>query len=191
MISELRAAVTGTLAAAAGGVGGLFEQRGPVFAATLRIADGGRLPGGTSLLTPGERKAFVRIAPDSAATVARTVCIKVPDAYGPGRDQDFLFATSGDGAPMHHAVVPTATAREGLYSSLWLYLAGLEPVTFGARFATDDTLEFLIGGVLSRFRAVGTITLDGDECTDAHIGFSANNCGNGIRALPPALLYRG
>ena len=190
MITELRDAVAGTLSAAAGDIGGLFEQEGPVFAATFSITDDERLPGGTSLLTPGDRKALVRIAPITTHTVPRTLCIKIPDAYGRGRDQDFLLATSGDGAPMHHAVLPTAAAADRLYSSLWLYLAGFEPVTFGARFTAEDTLEFLVSGVLSKFRPIGTITL-GDECAGAHVAFSADNYGNGIRALPPAMLYRG
>lgn len=193
MISTLqgvRETVTSTLSAALGDLGGLFDQEGPVYTATLRITDDERLPGGTTLLTPGDRKALVRVAPVSTETVHRTVCIKFPDAYGPGRDQDFLFASSGDGAPMHHAVLATGTAHDRLYSSLWLYLAGIELVTFGARFDGSDSLEFLASGVLSRFRPIGRITLE-RETHDAHVAFSANNCGNGIRALPPAMLYRG
>ena len=117
-------AIRSTLSTVLGDVGGLFAQQGVVFAATLEIDDDADLPGGTELLVPGRRDALVRLAPVTDLGVPRTVCVKVPDAYGGGRGQDFLLASSGDGAPMHHAVVPTSTPAH-LYSSLWLYLAGI------------------------------------------------------------------
>jgi hypothetical protein len=186
--------VRATVGAALGDLGGLFDQRGAVFDATLTFDGDARLPGGTTFLRPGTHDAVVRFAPDGAESVPRTLCVKVPGAYGPGRDQDFLFATSGDGAPLHHAVL-SSTSAEGLYSSLWLYLAGVQPVAFGARIATaepkrGDTVEFLLGGVLSRFRRIGTLTL-GERAPDGDVEFSAGHAGGGLRALPPALLYRG
>ncbi len=138
----------------------------------------------------------MRIAPVDDQPVARTVCIKLPNAYSPGADQDFLLASSGDGVPWHHAVLPAGAPGGRLYSSLWLYLAGVEPVTFGARFTTDgipgpgDSIEFLLSGLLSRFRRVGTLSLE-REAPAAHVTFAAANCGEGVRALPPTLLYRG
>jgi hypothetical protein len=185
-----------TASAVLGDVDGLFHRTGPIHAGTLEVSDEG--PGGTQLLRPGTRNVLVRCAPVSSETTPRTLCIKVPDAYGPGADQDFLLATSGDGAPLHHAVVATSGPGAHLYSSLWLYLAGLTPVAFGARTAAPadrmpavgDRIEFLVSGVLSRFHPVGTITLE-REVTSAHITFAANNAGGGLRAMPPALLYRG
>jgi hypothetical protein len=151
--------IRATAGAALGDLGGLFDQRGVVFDATLRFDD-----------------------------------VPLPGAHGPGRDQDFLFATSGDGAPLHHAVL-SSTSAVGLYSSLWLYLAGIRPVAFGARVAAaepkrGDAVEFLLGGVLSRFGRIGTLTL-GERAADADVEFSAGHAGGGLRALPPALLYRG
>lgn len=185
--------IRATVGAALGDLGGLFDQRGVVFDATLRFDDV-PLPGGTTLLRPGVHDAIVRFAPVGSGSVPRTLCIKVPGAYGPGRDQDFLFATSGDGAPLHHAVL-SSTSAVGLYSSLWLYLAGVRPVAFGARVTAaepkrGDAVEFLLGGVLSRFGRIGTLTL-GERAAENDVEFSAGHAGGGLRALPPALLYRG
>ena len=59
------------------------------------------------------------------------------------------MASSGDGAPLHHAVLPTHSVAS-LYSSLWLYLAGWQPVLFGVRAPTTGRdLRFGIGDELS------------------------------------------
>lgn len=57
--------------------------------------------------------------------------------------------------PFHHAALPATRTDERLFSSLWLYLAGVSPVLFGVR-AADSGFRFLISGVLGRFHAVGT-----------------------------------
>ncbi|MCZ8382456.1 hypothetical protein O6P37_26660 [Mycobacterium sp. CPCC 205372] len=184
-----------TVSAVAGGYGGLFDADAPVHQAQLSFDDDAKLPGGTELLRPGLRAdALVRIAPQSDDEAIRTICIKLPDVYGPGRDQDFLLASSMDGVPFHHATVPAARPGDRLYSSLWLYLAGLSPVLFGARMDGEapGQLTFLMCGVLSRFRRVGTLTVNsGATADDADAGFVARNSGGGIRPLPPVLAYRG
>lgn len=92
------------------------------------------LPSGTQLLNPGRRtRALVRSSRSADDAGIRTMAIKLPDLYGPGRDQDFLLASSADGVPMHHVTLPAHEAGSRLYSSLWLYLAGTRPVLFGAR----------------------------------------------------------
>ncbi|PRC54402.1 hypothetical protein C6A85_48945, partial [Mycobacterium sp. ITM-2017-0098] len=82
----------------------------------------------------------------------RWLNVKIPDAHGPDKDQDFLLASSGDGAPMHHAVLPSDPVAAP-YSSLWLYLAGLQPLLFGVRppvtgpdvrFGVGDELSFMV-----------------------------------------------
>ncbi len=186
-----------TLSAVLGGVGGLFESGGPAYHASLVIDADADVPGGADLLAPGSRvDAIVRT---SSATEFRTVCIKIPDAYGPGRDQDLFLASSADGIPFHHAVLPAAKVDSRLYSSLWLYLAGFEPVVFGLRAAavsqstemtTGDGFDFLISSAVGRFRRVGTLTVD-DQFNGAATTFAGSNTGGGLRALPPALFYRG
>jgi hypothetical protein len=188
------AAIGSTVSGVAGGVGGLFEADAPVQSAHLVFDGDAKLPGGTELLRPGrEVDALVRVAPQTGDEAIRTVCVKLPGVYGPGRDQDFLLASSADGVPFHHATLPAADPGDRLYSSLWLYLAGVQPVLFGARFddGHPNLLHFLIAGVLSRFRKVGTITIDETARADAGAGFAARHSGGGIRALPPLLSYRG
>ena len=195
-LAGLRSTVSGVL----GDPLRVFSEPGPVYEADVTFDEDADLPGLTQLLRPGWRyTTFVRVAPTSEDAVVRTVCIKFPDAYGPGSDQDFLFASSGDGAPLHHFVFPSARADERLYSSLWLYLAGVRPVVFGAAAAKGsqpgalgrgDRLDFMVGGVIGRFTRVGGIQL-GNEIPQASVDFAASNAGGGIRPLPPALFYRG
>ncbi|OBB56782.1 hypothetical protein A5757_01615 [Mycobacterium sp. 852013-51886_SCH5428379] len=194
--SLLRSTVSGAL----GDPLRLFGEPGPVYEADVTFDDDAHLPSLTQLLRPGRRyTTFVRVSPTGTDAVVRTVCVKFPDAYGPGSDQDFLFASSGDGAPLHHFVFPSARADELLYSSLWLYLAGVRPVVFGAAapagsqpgvLGRGDRLDFLVGGVIGRFKRVGDIQL-GSEIPQASVEFAAANAGGGLRALPPALFYRG
>jgi hypothetical protein len=134
--------------------------------------------------------ALVRIGPATEGDAIRTVCVKLPDVYGPGRDQDFLLASSADGVPFHHATVPAKRTDERLFSSLWLYLAGIFPVLFGVR-ATESGFRFLISGVLGRFHPVGELTVGDTERTGSARRFDARNSAGGIRPLPPVMFYRG
>ena len=189
--------ITSTVSALLGGVGGLFEGAGPVYRATLSLDQDAALPGGSTLLVAGSKAGalvrFDRIDDHYAA------CIKIPDAYGPGRDQDLLLASSADGIPFHHAVLPADSISRRLYSSLWLYLAGVEPVAFGLaadRVARPDDLSagdgfrLLISSAIGRFRPVGDLVI-GDLFDGSPPAFSGGNAGGGLRALPPALFYRG
>ena len=121
--------------------------------------------------------------------------MKIPDAYGPGRDQDFLMASSGDGAPLHHAVLPTDSVAS-LYSSLWLYLVGWQPVLFGVRapttgrdlrFGIGDELSFAISPPLGQFRRIAALTLTGPH--DGAVRFAGRSSGGSIWPLPPVSFY--
>lgn len=185
-----------TAGALFGWPGDLFSADGETFSATLNIDDDARLPGSAALLRPGaEHRAVVQVGPDRRDTAVRKLCVKIPDAYGPGRDQDFLLASSADGAPLHHAALPTDSVA-ALYSSLWLYLAGLQPVLFGAftsmtgrdlRFSVGDVLSFAISPPLGRFRRIGALTLTAPH-VDA-VRFVGRNCGGNIWPLPPVSFY--
>lgn len=188
--------IRSSLSAVLGGVGGLFEGSGPVYQATLSIDADAALPGDTELLAPGKSTdALVRLG---RVDDFRTVCIKVPAAYGPGRDQDLLLASSADGIPFHHAVLPAEHVDSRLYSSLWLYLAGFEPVAFGLRADTlahpdgvtqGDQFGFLVSSAVGRFRPIGNLTIEA-EFDGPATHFAGRNNGGGLRALPPALFYR-
>ncbi|MGE2835391.1 hypothetical protein [Mycobacterium sp. SMC-4] len=187
-------AVRATAGAALGQPGGLFGGAEERFDALLTFDDDASLPG--ALCTPGSRyRAVVAVGPDRRGSEPRKLCLKVPDAYGPGRDQDFLLASSGDGAPWHHAVLPSAPVA-ALYSSLWLYLVGWEPMLFGMRpritgrdlrFGVGDELSFLVSPPVGRFRRIATLKLTG--VADRPVRFSGANTGGGIRALPPVLFF--
>jgi len=194
--------LAGGLQAVQATAGALFAQTGDLFAtgdaftATLTIDDDADVPGSATVLQPGSsHRAVVQVGPDSPDPVARGLCIKIRDAYGPGRDQDFLLASSGDGAPLHHAVLP-ADPVAPLYSSLWLYLVGLTPLLFGARphttgpdlrFGTGDRLSFQVSAPVGQFRPVGELTLGPPH--DGPVRFSARHSGGNIRALPPVSFY--
>ncbi|MEO3758618.1 hypothetical protein ABGB19_10095 [Mycobacterium sp. B14F4] len=191
ILETLSTVITSSLSAVAGGIGGLFALDAPVRQAELVFDDDARLPGGTDLLLAGRRlPAVVRIAPPTEGEAIRTVCVKLPDVYGPGRDQDFLLASSADGVPLHHATLPAKRTDERLFSSLWLYLAGVSPVLFGVR-ATDSGFRFLISGVLGRFHAVGGLVVGDAADIASGVRFDARNSGGGIRPLPPVMFYRG
>jgi hypothetical protein len=50
--------------------------------------------------------------------------IRVPDAYGPGRHQDFLLVTSIDLPVLHHVFIPAADAQQRPFSSSLPYPRG-------------------------------------------------------------------
>ncbi|WP_111512380.1 hypothetical protein [Mycobacterium kyogaense] len=187
--------VRDTAGAAVGLVQDLFRSGGEYFAATLTIDRDAKTPA-VDVLRPGAtHSAIVQVGPDDPGQVARKLCIKLPDVYGAGRDQDFLLASSGDGAPMHHAVLP-ADAVAPLYSSLWLYMAGLQPIAFGGRpettgpdvrFSAGSEVSFMISGPIGRFRRIGTLALTGAH--DGTVRFAGSHSGGGIRPLPPVALY--
>ncbi|BBZ25934.1 hypothetical protein MMAD_02290 [Mycolicibacterium madagascariense] len=198
--ASLIASAGATLSAVVGGVGGLFDGEGTTHAATLTFDADATLPRRTQLLVPGRSLAAVaRFSQPGPPTGFRTICLRLPDAYGPDRPQDFLLASSADGVPFHHAVLPSPGIDDRLYSSLWLYLAGWEPVVFGLRAVTvaspaaptrGDDFHVLLSGAVGRFRRIGLLTL-GDETAAETTAFDAGNTGGGLRALPPARLYRG
>ncbi|PRC51305.1 hypothetical protein C6A85_64820, partial [Mycobacterium sp. ITM-2017-0098] len=79
-----------------------------IFGADLTIDADASVPGGVPLLQPGAtHRAVVQVGPDRPGSEPRWLNVKIPDAHGPDKDQDFLLASSGDGAPMHHAVLPS------------------------------------------------------------------------------------
>jgi hypothetical protein len=207
-MSNVTAAVGATLSGLAGGVGphgaGLFARPGPTFRATLTIDAQPHAPGALRVFrtgTPTDAVIRFAAAQDSvkgSRSVVRTACIKLPDYHGPQRDQDFLLASSADGIPFHHAVLPADGPGDRIYSSLWLYLAGVEPAVFGLRsdklsnqneVTPGDRFAFLIAGMLSRFAVAGTLDI-GEQIPDTALDFAARNSGGGLRPLPPALFYR-
>ncbi|AFM14884.1 hypothetical protein Mycch_0056 [Mycolicibacterium chubuense NBB4] len=196
LLSSGAHALRATAGAVLGQPGGVFGARGEFFGGFLTIDENASVPS-VALLRPGTaHRAVVQVGPDRPGLRPRKLCIKIPDAYGPGKDQDFLLASSGDGAPLHHVVMP-AEPVASLYSSLWLYLAGLQPVLFGVRpsttgpdlrFGSGDEVSFLISAPVGQFRRIGSLRLTG-PLDGPPVRFSGGNSGGSIRPLPPVTFY--
>jgi hypothetical protein len=56
------------------------------------------------------------------------VSIRVPDAYGPGRSQDFLLVTSADVPVVHHIFLPATDVQQRPYTSSLPFRAGQDPL---------------------------------------------------------------
>lgn len=195
-VSSTLTALRSTAGAVLGRVDSLFNVQSACYRGVLVIDTDAVTPGSTELLQPGQRReALVRIGnPGGGAQAIRSVSVKLPDVYGPGRDQDFLLASSGNGAPLHHVTLPVTETGPTRYSSLWLYLAGLTPVLFGVQTAGGElspggVASFTISPPVGKFRSIGTLSVseqvhEGDEPV-----FSARNSGGNIRPLPPVSFY--
>lgn len=189
------AAARSTAAALLGRTDGLSPSDGTVYEASLTIDSDADAPD-VKLLQPNQRhRALVRLgAADAEDSAIRSVWLKFPDLYGPGGDQDFLLVSSGDGAPLHHVTLPVAASDPALYSSLWLYLAGLTPVLFGLRteaggLQPGQTATFSISPPVGKFRRVGALTVTDEEYDGAGLDFAARHSGGNIRPLPPVNFY--
>lgn len=60
------------------------------------------------------------------------IAIKLPTVYGPGRDQDFLLATSGRGRLSRHLLLPARSFWARPFSSVLPYAIGGETGVVGA-----------------------------------------------------------
>lgn len=81
--------------------------------------DDARLPGRTELLQAGRRvPALIRIALDGEGrdeiSAIRTVCVKLPGVYGPGRDQDVPDLVVGDVAEIGSVALDARNSGGGI-----------------------------------------------------------------------------
>lgn len=120
----------------------IVHPRGVAFRATLSVPEGApRLP--VSFLEPGARwPAVVRLSnslglPDPLPDV-RGLAIRLPDAYGPGRHQDLLLDTCGEGPLLQQVFLPALGYSQRAYSSVLPYQVGTRQVLFGARYEGDS-----------------------------------------------------
>ncbi len=118
--------------------GKAVHPHGVAYDATLAVAGDGVAPPAARLLSqPGEHRAVVRFS--RSLGLPRPIpdlmglAIRVIDAYGPARHQDFLLVTSVDKPLLHHVFLPVTDLQQRPYSSSLPYRAG------------SDT--FLIGGL--------------------------------------------
>lgn len=117
------------------------------------------------------------------------LAVKVTDAYGPGRDQDFLFATSGTGKATRHLLVPARATTARAYSSILLFHVGDETVVVGALPEGDDPPVFrlAIAGSGGEWRPVGRVEAGAalpDEVS-RELRFNPAHTGADIAAVGP------
>jgi hypothetical protein len=117
--------------------GKAVHPHGEVYAARLRVTGAAAAPAASSLLaSAAEHRAVVRFS--RSLGVPRPLpdllgmSIRVLDAYGAGRHQDFLLVTSIDRPVLHHIFVPAADAQQRPYSSSLPYRAGTRRFIVGA-----------------------------------------------------------
>lgn len=143
---------------------------------------------------PGLHRAVVRLSrglglPDFLPDVLG-LAVKVPDAYGPGRDQDFLFATSGRSPAARHLLVPTRDVRARPYSTvLFFRLGGDELFVLGAFPEDGEPLRFRLAAARATgdWLPLGRVEVGAefpDEVSEC-LRFNPGNTGGGIAPAGP------
>ncbi|MCA1697607.1 MAG: hypothetical protein LC790_01360 [Actinobacteria bacterium] len=195
--------------------GKAVHAHGVTYRARLRVTGAPHVPLEALLLSvPGERAAVVRFS--RSLGVPRPLpdllglSIRVLDAYGDGRHQDFLLVTSFDLPVLNRVLVFARDVQQRPYSSGLPYRAGSRRFVIGAlpemssprpdgadefdrlaRAAATGRLTFALGiaSLGERFGRVATLHVDGQlpAVFDA-LRFDPFNTGGGLR--PAGLLNR-
>lgn len=192
-----------------------LHPRGVVHEAELRMHGGDahpdRLAGIPLLTSPATHVGVVRFSrslglPERLPDI-QGMAIRLPDAHGPGRSQDLLFVTSGDGLLVHHLFVPGRGYFDRPYSSVLPYRGQGGQFVLGARLApgvpsrsghgsefddlgaaADDGLAYELGVAPIRGRLVPVATLTvGARLPDDQdaLRFNPWNTGGGLDPAGP------
>jgi hypothetical protein len=193
-----------------------FHPAGVVHEAVVEIAGGEDAPPGVGILaTPARHQALIRFSRGAGLPAplpdVMGMAIRLPDVHGPGRHQDLLLVTSGDGPVLHHLLVPAPGFLSLPYSSLLPYRAadrglfvvgatvrerhrpapGSDEYDGLARAAAtgEPAFDLAVAGLGGRLRPVGTITLGSrlDRAANA-LRFNPFNTGGGLQ--PSGFLHR-
>jgi len=191
------------------------HPHGVTYRARLSVPGATAAPAASTLLSaPGEHDALVRFSrslglprhlPDLLGMSMRVI-----DAYGRNRHQDFLLVTCGARPILHHVFLPAGDVQQRPYSSALPYAAGERRFVVGAvpdarspRPAGDDEFERLaraaatgrltfglaVAAVPGPFARVATIhVFDPLPTTLEGLRFSPFNSGGGL--APSGLLNR-
>lgn len=127
------AGIFGTLARLTGGRP--LHPAGIAFRARL-VVGGHALHGSELFGSASERRAVVRFSrgfglPEPLPEIL-SIAIKVPDAYGPGRDQDLLLTATGERPILRHVFSGGRSHLDRTYSTVFRFAVGGERVLFGA-----------------------------------------------------------
>ena len=178
-----------------------LHPEGWAFAATLAV-DEPRVRGARLLAGRKRRPAVVRFSrgfglPDALPDLM-SMAIKVPDAYGPGRDHDILLAAAGERPVLRHLFHWGGDHLTRAYSSIFLFRVGDREMLFGAAPRTtpaDDLraaaaaggLEFdlRVATATGPWRTVARLEI-GDELPEAEadeLTFNSSSTGGGIEPV--------
>ncbi len=196
-----------------GTVARLLGQRslhpaGVAFAATF-VVEQPRLKHARLFARKTERPAYVRFSrgfgiPEPLPEIL-SVAVKVPDAYGPGRDQDLLMTATGDRPGLRHVFFWGRSHLGKRYSSVLPFRVGEQTMLLGARprvapalgggrdleelatVAAEGRLSFdlQVATPTGPWRTVARLDVGeqlGPEDEDA-LGFNSDNAGGGIAPL--------
>jgi hypothetical protein len=201
--------------------GRALHPAGLGFHARLEVTPAARRWARAGLLDPGARRdALVRFSrgaglPEPLPDVLG-VAVRVPDAYGPGRPQDFLASSSADLPLVRRLLFPARSFLHVAFSSALPYrVAGRKVVTvlrprpapgpspwprtgrsladLRAAAATGDlAYELRLAGSLGRSRTVAVLTVGGllDPAATEALRFNPWTTGQGIRPVGRLNLLR-
>jgi hypothetical protein len=191
-----------------------LHPKGVVFEATLTVERrNGHHPTEAPLFyAPGEKTAVVRLSksvglpagvPDLLGLTVRFV-----DVHGPGKHQDFMLITSGDGAVAHHLMIPALSFFSLPYSSVLPYDIAGKTRLVGALQATpapapgrdfdqllatpDKRFQLALAPLRSRWSPIGELALHDriPQSQAEKIRFNPWNTGGGIRPTGPFMGLR-
>ena len=166
----------------------IFHPSGAAYAASFSVnAQGGSVT--AEIFVEGfEHEAVVRVSrglglPRGLPDIFG-LALRLPDVYGLGQHQDFLLASSGEGAAGRRLLRPAFGARTGMYSSLLPYEVGGQRLLVGARPVPCSTNAFdlLVASPRGRWRVAARLTV-GRRLEDAvarELRFHPWNCGGGL-----------
>lgn len=110
------------------------------------------------------------------------LAIRLADVHGPGRHQDFLLLTSGEGAGVQHLFRPSLSITDGPYSTILPYTGGGDQFIIGARPLDEHRFEIGVTSLKGRhMRRIGELRLGARRPAAANaITFNPWNTGGGI-----------
>jgi len=193
-----------------------LHPAGVAFAATF-VVEQPRLKHARLFARRTRRPAYVRFSrgfglPEPLPEIL-SVAVKVPDAYGPGRDQDLLLTAAGDAPVLRHVFFVGRSHVAKRFSSVLPFRVGGRTMLLGAVPRVGPALD---GGrdleELELLAAAGRLSLDlqvatptgpwrtvarldvgerlGRQDEDA-LGFNSDNAGGGIEAIGLVNRLRG
>ncbi len=192
-----------------------LHPSGVAFAATLEVP-GPTAPELELFDETSRRPAFVRFSrgfglPDPLPEIL-SLAIKIPDAYGPGRDQDFLLTASGGAPVLRHTFAAGRSHLHRSYSSVIPFTAAGRRVVFGAfpsprasrrpgdldelravAARGELTLDLRMAGLLGPWQDLARVRVGRplQNAQERTLGFNSDTTGGGIEAAGAINRVRG